>query len=129
MIWGIKMNKIQKVKTDFEIVEMDDLEGLTITKQKNNEKVTIYDPIIISEVVDKNFEKKYKKLLYMVMLFNESENSSSDDAENIVLQIEAFRNYLINKYRNLIGNGKLSQYINMLLMLESQINLNMHKGR
>ena len=125
----MKMNKINEVKSDFEIIEMDELEGLTITKKANNEKVTIYDPILISEIVDKNFEKKYKKLLYMVMMFNELDDSSSDDAEGIILQIEAFRNYLINKYYKLIGNGKLNQYIEMLLMLESQVNLNMHKGR
>ncbi len=123
------MEKINEVKSDFEILEMDEIEGLTITKKANNEKITIYDPILISEVFEKNFEKKYKKLLYMVMMFNESEDASSDDAQSIILQIEDFRNYLINKYYNILGSHKLSQYINMLLMLESNINLTYSKGR
>ena len=117
------MEKINEVKSDFEILEMDEIEGLTITKKANNEKITIYDPILISEVFEKNFEKKYKKLLYMVMMFNETEDAS------IILQIEDFRNYLINKYYNILGSHKLSQYINMLLMLESNINLTYSKGR
>ena len=123
------MKMINEVKSDFEILEMDDIEGLTITKKANNEKITIYDPILISEVFEKNFEKKYKKLLYMVMMLNESEDASSDDAESIVLQIEDFRNYLIRKYYNILGSHKLSQYINMLLMLESNINLTNSKSR
>ncbi len=123
------MKMINEVKSDFEILEMDDIEGLTITKKANNEKITIYDPILISEVFEKNFEKKYKKLLYMVMMFNETEDASSEDAESIVLQIEDFRNYLIRKYYNILGSHKLSQYINMLLMLESNINLTNSKSR
>ena len=118
------MNKITKVKSDFEILELDTKEGLTITK-----KVEIYDPILIQEIIDKNFEKKYKKILYKIMLFNEQENNSSDDAEAIVLEIDNFRKYLINKYYYILGGHKLNQYINMLLMLESQINIEHTKSR
>ena len=64
------MNKITKVKSDFEILELDTKEGLTITKKDQNEKVEIYDPILIQEIIDKNFEKKYKKILYKIMLFS-----------------------------------------------------------
>ena len=123
------MNKITKVKSDFEILELDTKEGLTITKKDQNEKVEIYDPIIIQEIIDKNFEKKYKKILYKIMLFNEQENNSSDDAEAIVLEIDNFRKYLINKYYYILGGHKLNQYINMLLMLESQINIEHTKSR
>ena len=120
--------KIKEVKSDFEILEMEDREGLIVTKKANNEKITIYEPLLIEEILDKNFEKKYKKILYAFMMYNESDGSS-DDAEGIYLEIENFRNYLINKYYKLIGPSKLSKYIDVLLMLESQINMTHSKGR
>lgn len=121
--------KIKEVKKDFEIVEMEDIDGLTITKKANNEKITIYNPILIEELIEKNFEKKYKKILYMIMVYNESSDSTSEDAEGIFLEIENFKNYLIRKYYKIIEPFKLNQYLNMLLMLESKVNLKHYKGR
>lgn len=119
--------KINEVKKEFEIVDFNEAEGFTITRKNKNEKVIIYDKTIIENLIEKNFEKKYKKILYQIMMFNEDE--SSDDSDSLILQIDEFKRYLITKYFKYIGSYKLNQYMNMIMMLEGEININKRKGR
>ena len=113
-------NKIEEVKCDFEIVEMDDLEGFTLNKKEQGVKITMYNKDLIERIIDNNFNKKYRSLLYLVMELD-SDDTTESDTELARLKIDDLRRMLITKYFKYISRDLLEKYLNMLILLEEKI--------
>ncbi len=114
------MIKLEQVKCDFEIIEDHDQNGLTLSKKNNNIKITIYDQSLIEKIIDDNFNKKYRALLYMIMSLN-NEDTTESDTELALIKIDDLRNILLSKYFNLISKELLDKYLNMLLLLDQKV--------
>ena len=112
------MIKLEEVSCNFEIVEMPNLEGITLNK--NNAKITIYDKEIIEKVIDENFNKKYRTLLYLIMSLNDSEDTTETDTELAFLKIDDLKNHLL-KYYKFISKDLLNKYLSMLMILGEKI--------
>lgn len=114
------MIKLEQVKCDFEIIEDHNQNGLILNKKNNNIKITIYDQSLIEKIIDDNFNKKYRALLYMIMSLN-SEDTTESDTELALIKIDDLRKILLSKYFNLISKELLDKYLNMLLLLEQKV--------
>lgn len=112
-------NSLQKVSTEFEIIEFEDKKTFTITKEK--EKIVFYDEKLIEEVIEKKFNEKYKRLLYIITDISSSEDATETDAELVRNQILELRNLLINKYGRYIQKELLNKYLKMLMILDSKL--------
>ena len=88
-------SSIKKVKSEFEVVEKE--EKKFTLNMNESEKIIIYNDDLLEKVIDNKFNKKYRKLLYLVM--EVAENGDSEDEINIaLLKIEELKNILLNKY-------------------------------
>jgi len=122
------MNSIKKVATEFEIVEFDEKKLFSI--KKDEEKISLYDSNLVENVIDRKFNDTYKRLLYIVMDINNSEDSEESDAYIVRDQIDELRNSLIYKYEKYLSRDILNKYLKMLLILESKIVVpEKHRGR
>lgn len=122
------INSIKKVATEFEIVEFDEKKLFSI--KKDEEKISLYDSNLVENVIDRKFNDTYKRLLYIVMDINNSEDSEESDAYIVRDQIDELRNSLINKYEKYLSRDILNKYLKMLLILESKIVVpEKHRGR
>jgi len=111
--------KIKKVNIDFEVVEFDDKKTFII--EKDEKKVKIYDERLIEEIISNKFNERYKRLLYIIMDINNSDDTSDTDTDLVRCQIDELRNLLMNKYKNHLSKELLNKYLKMLLILESKI--------
>lgn len=118
---------LKKVNNDFEIVELNEKEIYTINK--NSEKISIYDNDLLEKILDNNFNKKYKELLYLCMSIIEDEESTDTDTELALLKIEDLKNYIINHYSKFINNHLLNKYLKMIMILEGKLNLPKKRGK
>ncbi len=124
------MIKLEDVKCDFKIVDMEEGEGLTLNKKSQDLKVTIYDENEIIKLIEDNFNKKYRSLLYIIMSLNESEDTTESDTTLAFLKIEDLKNKLLNKYFKFLNPQLLDKYLNMLMFLETKIPIiENHRGR
>lgn len=118
---------LKKVNNDFEIVELNEKEIYTINK--NNEKISIYDNDLLEKILDNNFNKKYKELLYLCMSIIEDEESTDTDTELALLKIEDLKNYIINHYSKYINKHLLNKYLKMIMILEGKLNMPKKRGK
>lgn len=114
------MIKLEQVKCDLEIVSLDEQNGLTLNKKSKDIKVTIYDKDLITKIIDDNFNKKYRSLLYLVMNLND-EDTTESDTNLALLKIDDLKKLIINKYINFLSKGLLDKYLNMLMLLEEKV--------
>lgn len=115
------MNSLSKLKCDLEIVELKEEKLFTINNK--NEKITLYNKEMLEKIIDKNFNKKYRELLYLIMSITEDDESTESDAELALLKIEDLKKYLINHYSNHISRNLLNKYLKMLMLLEQKLNV------
>ena len=115
------MNKIEEVKCHFEIVSLDSEEGFVLHKRKDNLKITIYDKEQAAKIIDHNFNKKYRELLYIIMELNNSEDTTDSDTTLALMKIDDLRTILLNKYYMFLSKGMIEKYMNMLLLLEEKV--------
>lgn len=113
------MNKIKKVSTKFEILEFLDQKVFSFKKEKH--KITIYDKKLAEDLINTKFMDQYKKILYIIMDINSSEDATETDGELARNKIEELRSILINRYQKHIGKEILNKYIKMLLILEEKL--------
>ena len=112
-------NSFKKVNSVFEVVEHDD--ELVYTIKKAEEKITIYDKRLMEEVVTKKFNENYKRILYIIMDINTSEDATDSDVEIVRNRIEELRASLLKKYEKYIDKNLLNKYLKMLMILESKL--------
>lgn len=121
------MSNIKKVKNEFEILELEDKELFSI---KNKEEIIkVYDQELLEKIIDNTFNKKYRKLLYLIMSVNEDEDSTDTDAELALLKIEDLKKYIMLHYSELISKRLLNKYLKMLMILENKIEFNKKRGK
>ena len=120
-------NSIKKVSAQFEILEINSKKTFSITKDK--EKITFYDERLIEEVINRKFNDKYKRLLYIIADINNSEDTTESDTELVRKQIDELKSKLINKYGKYINEKLLNKYLKMLLILESKIEVKEKRNR
>jgi len=122
-------SSIKKVNTEFTIVKKDEKAKFTITKSEK-EKIVVYDAELVEKIIDNNFNQKYRKLLYLVMDINESEDSTESDAELALIKIEELKNLLLSIYYKYISREQLNKYLKMIMMLEEKLIIpKKHRGR
>lgn len=112
-------NSIKKVNSEFEIVEFDDKKVFTIKKEE--EKITFYDESLVEDVISNKINETYKRILYIIMDINNSEDATESDGELVRNQIEELRNIILNKYSKYLSKELINRYLKMLLILESKL--------
>lgn len=112
-------SELNKVSKELKIVEIEDSNSFVIKKEK--ETITIYDESLIEEIIERKFQDKYKKLLYIIMDINNSEDSTESDADLVREQIQELEVMLIKKYGKYLKEGTLNRYLKMLLILNSKL--------
>ena len=113
------MNSLKKVSSEFEIIEFDDKKSFSIKNKE--EKITIYDEALATELIDKKFNTEYKKLLYIIMDINNSDDSTESDGLLVRDKIDELKNVILNKYSKYIGKELLNKYIKMIMILEEKL--------
>lgn len=113
------MNSLKKVSSEFEIIEFDDKKSFSIKNKE--EKITIYDDGLATELIDKKFNIEYKKLLYIIMDINNSDDSTESDGLLVRDKIDELKNVIINKYSKYISKELLNKYIKMIMILEEKL--------
>ena len=113
------MNSLKKVSSEFEIIEFDDKKSFSIKNKE--EKITIYDDDLVTELIDKKFNTEYKKLLYIIMDINNSDDSTESDGLLVRDKIDELKNVILNKYSNYISKELLNKYIKMIMILEEKL--------
>jgi len=121
-------NSLKKVSSEFYVLEKEDGKKFTITKSEE-EKIIIYDEKLIESVIEKKFNQKYRKLLYIIMDINENDDSTESDTLLCLEKIEELKKLLINKYYKYITKDILNKYLKMIYLLEEKIKLKKHRGR
>lgn len=121
--------KINKVKCDFEILEIDDDNGFVITKGNTVPKITVYDSELIENVINEKFNQKYRNLLYIIMNIANSDDATDSDSELVLVKIDELKRYIINKFGKILSKETLNKYLNMLLLLEYKVPLNVRRGK
>ena len=114
--------KIEKVKYDYLVKEIDNLDGFTLNKKKEKIKITMYNEKEIQKTIDYNFNKKYRELLYIIMSLNE-EDTTDTDTELVLLKINDLKNMLLKKYGPFLKPEILQKYLNMVGLLEEKMSL------
>lgn len=113
------MNKLNKVKNDFKIVEFNDKKLYSLKIKNNN--INVYDEYLLENMIDNNFNKRYKELLYLTMSINESDDANPSDGELLLLKIEELNNYIINKYSKILDKKTLNKYLKMINILKEKV--------
>lgn len=111
--------KLKKNNNNFEILENKEEDILTIAC--NKKKISIYDEKLTEKIISKRFNEKYKKLLYIIMDINNSDDTTDTDTFLVREQISELKNMLLNKYKKYISKEVLNKYLKMLLLLEDKI--------
>lgn len=118
---------IKKVKCEFEVVDKED-KAFTLNIS-DSEKIFIYDDELLEEVIDKKFNKQYRKLLYLVMDITENDDNDDENINMALLKIEDLKNILLSKYYKYISRELLNKYLKMLMLLDEKLTLPRSRGR
>ena len=114
--------KIRDVKNDFKIIELNEENGFKI--QRDNLKITIYDKEIINDLINKNLQKKYGHLLYLIASLNDNSDTSNTTDSDVFLvrnKIDELRNIILTKYAKYLPKNTINKYLKTLILLEEKI--------
>ena len=114
-------SKINKVNCDFEVEEK--LEKPIVTINKKDSKISFYSQNELDLYIENDFNKKYRKLLYLIMSVTEDEESTDSDIELLYLKIDKLKELLVLKYFKYINQLTLNKYLKMLMLLEEKLNV------
>ena len=113
-------NSLKKLNSEFTVVEKENNVKFTISKSEE-EKLFVYDEELVENIIDSNFNQKYRKLLYMVMDIEENADSTDSDCELALIKIEELKNLLLSKYYKYINRELLNKYLKMMMLLEEKL--------
>lgn len=120
---------VNKVKCEFEISEMNEKPIFSFSSNNDDEKIVIYDENLIVPTINAIFNMKYRRLLYIIMNIDESEDATESDSEIVLLKINELKNYIINMFGKYLSKDELNKYMNMLMLLESKLPVLEERGR
>ncbi|MBQ8901457.1 MAG: hypothetical protein IJY87_00120 [Bacilli bacterium] len=115
-------NSLKKLNSEFTVVEKENNVKFTISKSEE-EKLFVYDEELVENIIDSNFNQKYRKLLYLVMDIEENEDSTDSDFELALIKIEELKNLLLSKYYKYISRELLNKYLKMMMLLEEKLTI------
>jgi len=115
-------NSLKKLNSEFTVVEKENNVKFTISKSEE-EKLFVYDEELVENIIDSNFNQKYRKLLYLVMDIEENEDSTDSDCELALIKIEELKNLLLSKYYKYISRELLNKYLKMMMLLEEKLTI------
>ncbi|MBQ7031416.1 MAG: hypothetical protein IJN13_03480 [Bacilli bacterium] len=115
-------NSLKKLNSEFTVVEKENNVKFTISKSEE-EKLFVYDEELVENIIDSNFNQKYRKLLYLVMDIEENEDSADSDCELALIKIEELKNLLLSKYYKYISRELLNKYLKMMMLLEEKLTI------
>ncbi len=123
------MYKIINIKNKYKLVDesLEKVEGFHFGKKayKVNgieiENLIIYSKKLTHNIVRKQVDKKYKKLIALLMELLVSDDDSGDNLREALNQIEKFRQIIKNKYRAHLKKKDLELMSKKLKILKSDI--------
>ncbi len=118
---------INKVKTELKIIEKEE-KNYTI-KTSNNDKLHIYDKDLINIFIDKKFNKKYEKLLYIVMSIINDEDGTDTDEYLVLEKLSELRGIVLEDYSLYVHKNKINKYLKMIDILEEKLRLSNKKHK
>lgn len=112
------MNRVLKHdKNEFNIIEIENLDGFLINSKKNNYEIKIIDEELIKKIINDNFIKNYKRIL------NNIDDDNPEGNEHILKEIESYVIYIKNKFSKYLTAKELSKYLKMLDMVYQSIKI------
>lgn len=121
---------ISKSQENSQIIYLDDsLHGYKFKpKNKNNgsyievSEVTIYDYNMIDAILTAKFSRTFNKLVRMTkQVINDDEESTEDDVEICLDEVELVRQILIGKYESFLNQEKEQLFLKKLRVIENEL--------
>lgn len=110
------MNRVLKYdKNEFSIIELEIEEGIKIPDKNKEYEIEIIDEKLKKSVVEKKFNKDYKKLIAKIL-----EEDDNDDGEKVRV-IDNYILYFERKYGKYLTKRDLNRYLKMLNMLKEEV--------
>ena len=133
------MNEVKKYvivkkpkKQTITVEEFENLKGYTVSPKKDFKyenmikvkKITIDNPDLIKDFVDKKCKRNMTKVLTILSFVNENDDGSEGRPLMLALnEIEKFRQLLIYKYQEHLSKKEYREYLKKLEILTSEIKL------
>lgn len=112
---------IKELNQEFEFDDFDFIiDGFVYkTKNKNIKEITIVNSDIIYGLISYNFNKKYRKILELILL-NEDDESSSN-LKIALDEIARLKNIIETKYHTYLKAKQEAKLLRKLMMLEKDV--------
>ena len=122
------MNKVlENVNCNLEIVDYQEIEGLTISKENKEEKITIFDKNLINKIINQKINKKYQELLNIIVDINDSEDATTTDGELVLIKIDSLKEKILKEYGKYLTKESLNKYLQMFESLENKLEIPKNK--
>lgn len=122
------MNKVlENVNCNLEIVDYQEIEGLTISKENKEEKITIFDKNLINKIINQKINKKYQELLNIIVDINDSEDATTTDGELVLIKIDSLKEKILKEYGKYLTKEALNKYLQMFESLENKLEIPKNK--
>ena len=118
---------IKKYKCEFELIKSDlKFKGFKYKLKTNNsmkvKEINIINPLIINNLINFNFNKKYKKILELYLNYlQEDDNTSESGLITALDEIARLRSILIKKYSVYMNKKLEEKLLKKLKILENEI--------
>ena len=114
----VKKNNYKK------IIDYNFSESLDISKKKDKErigKIKFYDEKIISRVIKKSIDNRFKKLLELIANLEESDNDPSEGLIFCLDETAKFKREMINKYNKFLKKNQIEFINKKIELVEKEI--------
>ena len=122
-----------KVKTKYVLVKKNDFkkvisyqfdESFSMTKKKDKERIGIikfYDEKIISGVIKRSIDNRFKKLLELIASLEESDEDPSEGLIFCLDEAAKFKREMINKYDKFLKKTQLEFINKKIELIEKEV--------
>lgn len=119
----MKSFTIKKLKKNLEIEEIDyNTHGFIYkTKNDNIKEINIINPEIISGLIIYNFNKKYKRILSLILLSDNEDDSSNGTLMLALDEIARLKNIMESKYYKLLKKKEAEKLHKKIMLTEKDI--------
>ena len=109
--------------------EFENLKGLSVSPKKdfkldgmiNVSKVTLYNPVLIKNYVSKKCKRNMDKILKLLKLLFDSDNTDPSSFMLALNEIEKFRQLIMFKYKEYMDKKEYNILIKKLEILEQEV--------
>ena len=114
---------LENVNCNLEIVDYQEIEGLTISKENKEEKITIFDKNLINKIINQKINKKYQELLNIIIDINDSEDATTTDGELVLIKIDSLKEKILKEYGKYLTKEALNKYLQMFESLGNKLEI------